>query len=122
MAITKQPSGNGAKMSQLRPYSNTRNFSVVPNLDPEDVRVAVLIPCYNEEATVAKVVGDFRAALPLATVYVYDNASNDMTPSVARAAGAVVVHEPQRGKGTRYRHVPSSRDWRSRVALDRQLH
>ena len=92
-------------MSQLRPYSKTRNFSVVPNLDPEDIRVAVLIPCYNEEATVAKVVGDFRTALPLATVYVYDNASNDMTSSVARAAGAVVVHEPQRGKGNVVRRM-----------------
>jgi glycosyltransferase involved in cell wall biosynthesis len=77
----------------------------VPNLDPEDIRVAVLIPCYNEEATVAKVVGDFRTALPLATVYVYDNASNDMTSSVARAAGAVVVHEPQRGKGNVVRRM-----------------
>lgn len=61
--------------------------------------VAVLIPCYNEAATIAKVVGDFRTALPEATVYVYDNASTDDTAAVAAAAGAVVRHEPRQGKG-----------------------
>ena len=61
--------------------------------------VAVLIPCYNEAATIAKVVGDFRAALPEATVYVYDNASTDGTADIAAAAGAVVRSEPRRGKG-----------------------
>lgn len=61
--------------------------------------VAVLIPCYNEAATIAKVVGDFRTALPEATVYVYDNASTDDTAAIAAAAGAVVRHEPRRGKG-----------------------
>lgn len=61
--------------------------------------VAVLIPCYNEAATIAKVVGDFRAVLPEATVYVYDNASTDDTAAVAAAAGAVVRSEPRRGKG-----------------------
>ena len=61
--------------------------------------VAVLIPCYNEAATIAKVVGDFRMALPEATVYVYDNASTDDTAAIAAAAGAVVRHEPRRGKG-----------------------
>ena len=61
--------------------------------------VAVLIPCYNEAATIAKVVGDFRAVLPEATVYVYDNASTDGTADIAAAAGAVVRREPRRGKG-----------------------
>ncbi len=61
--------------------------------------VAVLIPCYNESATIAKVVGDFRAALPEATIYVYDNASTDGTADIAAAAGAVVRHESRRGKG-----------------------
>lgn len=61
--------------------------------------VAVLIPCYNEAATIAKVVGDFSAALPEATVYVYDNASTDDTAAIAAAAGAIVRHEPRRGKG-----------------------
>ena len=51
-------------------------------------RVAVLVPCFNEEAAIGKVVADFRAALPEATIYVYDNNSADRTGDVARAAGA----------------------------------
>src|ERR1700760_2654389 len=62
--------------------------------DEEVVKVAVLVPCYNEEAAIAKVVADFRAALPDATVYVYDNNSKDQTVEFARAAGAVVRREP----------------------------
>ena len=50
--------------------------------------VAVLVPCYNEASAIAKVVADFRAALPGATVYVYDNNSTDRTFDLARAAGA----------------------------------
>jgi GT2 family glycosyltransferase len=61
--------------------------------------IAVLIPCYNEELTVAGVVESFRAELPGATVYVYDNNSTDRTAERARAAGAVVRHEPRQGKG-----------------------
>lgn len=61
--------------------------------------VAVLIPCYNEAQTIAKVVADFREALPEATVYVYDNNSSDDTARLAAAAGAVVRHEPRQGKG-----------------------
>ncbi len=62
-------------------------------------RVAVLVPCYNEEVSIAKVVGDFRAVLPNATVYVYDNNSSGRTAQVAASAGAVVRHEPRQGKG-----------------------
>ena len=62
-------------------------------------RVVVLVPCYNEEIAIGKVVADFRAALPTATVYVYDNNSTDRTAEVAAAAGAVVLHEPHQGKG-----------------------
>ncbi|WP_205481639.1 glycosyltransferase family 2 protein [Sphingomonas arenae] len=62
-------------------------------------RIAVLLPCYNEEAAIAQTVAGFRAALPAATVYVYDNNSNDRTVEVARAAGAVVRSERQQGKG-----------------------
>ena len=61
--------------------------------------IAVLIPCCNEEATIAKVVADFHACLPRAVVYVYDNNSHDRTPMLARAAGAVVRKEPLQGKG-----------------------
>lgn len=67
--------------------------------------IAVLIPCYNEEAAIGKVVQDFRAALPEATVYVYDNNSKDRTVEVARAAGAVVRHEPLQGKGNVMRRM-----------------
>ncbi|MFF5933348.1 glycosyltransferase family 2 protein [Streptomyces sp. NPDC012508] len=61
--------------------------------------VACVIPCYNEEAAVGKVVRDLRASLPDAVIYVYDNASTDNTVAEAHAAGAVVRHEPRKGKG-----------------------
>jgi len=62
-------------------------------------QVAVLVPCYNEERAIAKVVADFRAALPEAAVYVYDNNSTDGTVEAARGAGAVVRREIYQGKG-----------------------
>ena len=61
--------------------------------------IAVLVPCFNESAAIGKVVADFRAALPSATVYVYDNNSTDGTAAVARTAGAEVRRETRRGKG-----------------------
>jgi glycosyltransferase involved in cell wall biosynthesis len=64
-----------------------------------DLRIAVLVPCYNEEAAVATVVADFRKALPAATIHVYDNNSKDRTIAVARAAGAEVRSETHQGKG-----------------------
>ena len=68
-------------------------------------KIAVLIPCYNEALTVAKVVADWKAALPEATIYVYDNNSTDNTAELARAAGAVVRHEYQQGKGNVIRRM-----------------
>lgn len=62
-------------------------------------RIAVLIPCYNEAVTIAKVIRDFRASLPDATIYVYDNNSKDETLAAARTAGAVVRREMLQGKG-----------------------
>lgn len=61
--------------------------------------VAVLIPCYNEASTIAKVVRGFRAVLPEAAIYVYDNNSTDDTARLAAEAGAIVRHEPRQGKG-----------------------
>ena len=61
--------------------------------------IAVLIPCYNEAQTIAKVVADFRDALPEADIYVYDNNSKDGTDEIARAAGAIVRYERKQGKG-----------------------
>lgn len=68
-------------------------------------KIAVLIPCYNESMTVAKVVTDWKRALPEATVYVYDNNSKDGTDELARAAGAVVRYEYQQGKGNVIRRM-----------------
>lgn len=65
----------------------------------EGLSIAVLLPCYNEEVTIGKVVRDFKAALPDATVYVYDNNSTDRTAEIAEAEGAIVRREPRQGKG-----------------------
>lgn len=62
-------------------------------------KIAVLIPCYNESKTIAKVVADFKNALPEADVYVYDNNSSDGTDEIARKAGAIVRYERRQGKG-----------------------
>ena len=64
-----------------------------------EMRIAVLVPCFNEEAAVAKVVVDFRKALPTAKIFVYDNNSRDRTVAVAREAGAEVRSERRQGKG-----------------------
>jgi glycosyltransferase involved in cell wall biosynthesis len=74
-------------------------------LDLSDLRIAVLIPCYNEEASIALVVRDFRAVLPGAAIYVYDNNSKDRTVELARASGAVVRTEPLQGKGNVVRRM-----------------
>lgn len=62
-------------------------------------KIAVLVPCYNESQTIAKVVTDFKAALPEADIYVYDNNSKDHTDEIARNAGAIVRYEYRQGKG-----------------------
>jgi glycosyltransferase involved in cell wall biosynthesis len=67
--------------------------------DQQGPRIAVLLPCYNEEAAIGATVAGFRAALPTATVYVYDNNSRDRTVEIAAAAGAIVRTERQQGKG-----------------------
>lgn len=69
------------------------------------ISVAVLLPCYNEGAVIATVVERFRAALPDATVYVYDNNSSDASADLARQAGAVVRTEPRQGKGSVVRRM-----------------
>ncbi len=81
-------------------------------IDPRDVEaacqgegVAVLIPCYNEAITIGKVVDDFRAELPAARIYVYDNNSSDDTARIAREHGAIVRTEPRQGKGNVVRQM-----------------
>ncbi len=81
-------------------------------------RIAVLVPCFNEEAAIGRVVRDFRASLPGAVIYVYDNNSTDRTAEVARAAGAVVRNESRRGKGHVVRRMFSDLDADLYVLVD----
>ena len=74
-------------------------------MNDSPARIAVLVPCFNEEAAIAKVVGDFRRALPGATVYVYDNNSTDQTIARAKGAGAIVRSELNKGKGNVVRRM-----------------
>jgi glycosyltransferase involved in cell wall biosynthesis len=82
----------------------------LPSVASRPPRIAVLIPCYNEEVAIASTVAGFRAALPEATIYVYDNNSKDATSERAREAGAVVRKEPLQGKGNVVRRMFSDID------------
>jgi glycosyltransferase involved in cell wall biosynthesis len=66
---------------------------------PQEQQVAILIPCFNEAATIGKVVDDFRSALPAAKIYVFDNCSTDESARIAAEHGAEVLNEPRKGKG-----------------------
>lgn len=81
-------------------------------------KIAVLIPCYNEEKTIAKVVKDARAALPEAVIYVYDNNSTDRTVELAREAGAVIRHEYMQGKGNVIRRMFREVEARCYIMVD----
>lgn len=80
--------------------------------------IAVLIPCYNESLTVAKVVADWKQALPEAKIYVYDNNSTDGTAEIARNAGAVVRYEYQQGKGNVIRRMFREIDAQAYIMVD----
>jgi glycosyltransferase involved in cell wall biosynthesis len=80
--------------------------------------IAVVIPCHNEEAAIGKVVDDVREALPEARIYVYDNASTDRTVEVAREAGAIIRHEPRKGKGNVIRRAFADIDADALVLVD----
>ena len=73
--------------------------------DVSEPRIAVVLPCYNEQAAIAETVAGFRAALPGAVIYVYDNNSQDGTADIARGAGAIVCIERQQGKGNVVRRM-----------------
>jgi glycosyltransferase involved in cell wall biosynthesis len=88
--------GDLASMAEALAQFAQREF---PQAEPAQPRIAVLVPCFNEEAAVATVVADFRKALPAADIFVYDNNSSDRTVAVARDAGAVVCRERRQGKG-----------------------
>ncbi len=88
----------------MRAFQNALGLAIAPGQEAAAApsprpAIAVLIPCYNEEVAIGKVVRDFAAALPRAVIFVYDNNSKDNSVAVARAAGAVVRHETQQGKG-----------------------
>jgi glycosyltransferase involved in cell wall biosynthesis len=98
-------------------YTSARNEGHFPHW-PNNRRVAVLIPCYNEAAGIAKVVADFRQALPEATVYVFDNNSTDGTAMIAQLAGAFVRCEYRQGKGNVVRRMFSDIDADVYVLVD----
>ena len=81
-------------------------------------KIAVLIPCYNESKTIAKVVADWKRELPEAVIYVYDNNSTDHTDELARRAGAVVRYEPCQGKGAVVRRMFREIDAQCYIMVD----
>ena len=81
-------------------------------------KCAVLIPCYNEEKTVEKVVSDWRREIPEAVIYVYDNNSTDRTAELAARAGAVVRHEYAQGKGNVIRRMFREIDAQCYIMVD----
>ena len=81
-------------------------------------KIAVLIPCYNESKTVKKVINDYQAVLPEATIYVYDNNSSDDTAAIAEAEGAVVRHEYHQGKGNVIRRMFREIDAEAYIMVD----
>nr|WP_183506051.1 glycosyltransferase family 2 protein [Methylobacterium brachythecii] len=83
--------------------------------------IAILLPCFNEEHTVAQVIAGFRKALPGATIYVYDNNSTDRTAEIAQAAGAVLRHERRQGKGNVVRRMFADIDADLYVLADADL-
>lgn len=119
MSDTLQTLATAAALPRTTPYwradadpAATR----IPGLDQPDV--AVLIPCFNEETAIAKVVTDFRAVLPHARIYVYDNNSTDRTALEARAAGAQVRHEALQGKGHVVRRMFADIDAEAYILVD----
>ena len=76
-----------------------RKGVIMPKKELDQIQVSVLIPCYNENKTIAKVIEDFRAQLPFAKIYVFDNNSSDGSGKIAEQAGSIVIKEKRQGKG-----------------------
>ena len=83
----------------MRQYSEVEQTGAGAQRYPGNCQIAVIIPCYNEEITIESVVLDFRAELPSAAIYVFDNNSSDRTVEIAEKIGAIVRHEQRQGKG-----------------------
>lgn len=98
MAGVYRSSPNCGKTMTPAPDSNTQKSA-------SGKKIAVLLPCYNEEVTIGKVVTDFRRVLPAADIYVFDNNSTDNTAGIAREAGAIVHRSPKQGKGNVVQHM-----------------
>jgi glycosyltransferase involved in cell wall biosynthesis len=96
-----------ATQAKIATFEKTgrKSVSTTPEISIDNLSIAVLVPCYNEGATIGDVVHDFQSALPNAKVYVYDNNSTDNTVEVARLAGAVVRNERLQGKGNVVRRM-----------------
>ena len=105
--MTTQASETAVQAAATTPQSSPQCASqpLPRTATPGPCKVAVLIPCRNEAIPIAKVIRDFKAALPDATIYVYDNASTDSTAAVARRENAVVRFEPYPGKGNVIRRM-----------------
>ncbi len=104
-AAARRPEGNANVASPNAAAGATESHTSTGTIASNAPSVAVLIPCYNEAVTIAKVVDDFRRVLPDATVYVYDNNSTDGTGDIAREHGAVVRTERRQGKGNVVRQM-----------------
>src|SRR5262245_36003942 len=100
-----KPSTAGTKMDRIYPNAVERDSRHGASGQRVKPRVAILIPCFNEELTIGRVVETFRAQLPQAAIYVYDNNSSDRTVAVASAAGAICREERQQGKGNVVRRM-----------------
>jgi len=99
MPDPKQPPGSRGDLAGMAAALAQLAKHEFPQADPAEPRIAVLVPCFNEEAAIGSVIADFRKALPWADIFVYDNNSLDHTVTVAREAGAVVRSERRQGKG-----------------------
>jgi hypothetical protein len=106
MAQAGESAWDRLRSRQMHQYATAQSM-VAALADASGAKIAVLVPCHNEAATVGTVVRDFHIHLPRADIYVYDNASTDNTAVIAREAGAQVRHEPLRGKGNVVRRMLS---------------
>src|SRR3974390_3021517 len=95
----KQPPGSRGDRAGMAEALARLAKHQFPQTEAAQPRIAVLVPCFNEEAAIGSVIADFREALPSADIFVYDNNSSDRTVAVAREAGAVVRSERRQGKG-----------------------
>jgi Glycosyl transferase family 2 len=100
-----QQSADGTSVPDLDLLEVETHSDAPPEVPTDTARISVLLPCRNEAITIGDVVRSFRAALPSADVYVYDNASTDATADIAREAGAIVRHAPLPGKGNVVRRM-----------------